>query len=218
VGWSRILDYYRWGLEDSGVDVRAGTPPSSADLAGASEIVLATGSEELLPELPGADRALTASQLMDAGTQRLAGIERLVVVDDGFGWWPGVSAVELGIAAGVGSITILTPSGAFAVGIPPESRIQLLQRLQGAPLRTQSFLVPAAVETEGLAVTHRFTGEREVVPADLVVFVGERRVVRPDTALPDSARVQVIGDAIVPRRVSHAIAEGRAAAEAILGT
>jgi 2,4-dienoyl-CoA reductase (NADPH2) len=28
--------------------------------------------------------------------------------------------------------------------------------------------------------------------------------------------VQVIGDALVPRRVAHAIAEGRAAAEAIL--
>src|SRR5262249_28339410 len=158
VGSGRLLDYYRWGLEDSRVDVRLRAAPAAEALGRADEIVLATGSEEVLPELPGAERALTVSQLLDGGAPRLTYIARLVVVDDGFGWWPGVSAVELAIAAGVGSITILTPSGAFAVGIPAESRIQLLQRLQGAPLRTQSFLVPAAVEAEGLAVTHRFTG------------------------------------------------------------
>jgi 2,4-dienoyl-CoA reductase (NADPH2) len=199
------------------VDVRVPAEPSADDLADAEEIVLATGSEETLPEIPGAERALTVSQLLDAGAPRLADVERLVVVDDGFGWWPGVSAVELGIHAGVRAITMLTPSGAFAVGIPHESRIQLLQRLQGARLQTTSFLAPAAVEAEGLAVTHRFAGDREVVPADLVVFVGERRAVRPNLPSRESARVQAIGDTIVPRRVGHAIAEGRAAAETILG-
>jgi 2,4-dienoyl-CoA reductase-like NADH-dependent reductase (Old Yellow Enzyme family) len=216
VGWARILDFYRWGLADNGVDVRLGTSPSADELAGNDEIVLATGSEEVLPELPGAERALTSSQLIDAGATRLASAGRVVVVDDGFGWWPCVSAVELAIAAGAGEITVLTPSGVFAAGIPAESRIQLLPRLQGARLRTQSFLAPAAVQADGLAVRHRFAAEPELVPADVVVFVGERRPVRPDARLPELARVQAIGDTVVPRRVAHAIAEGRAAAEAIL--
>jgi 2,4-dienoyl-CoA reductase (NADPH2) len=216
VGWGRILDFYRWGVEASNVDVRLGAEPTAADLAAADEIVLATGSEEMLPELPGAERALTASQLIDAGAARLADIQRLVVVDDGFGWWPCVSAVELAVASGVGEIIVLTASGLFAAGIPAESRIQLLPRLEGARLRTQSFLTAAGVEPDGLAVTHRFAGDLELVPADLVVFVGERRALRPDVPLPQSARVQAIGDTVVPRRVAHAVAEGRAAAEAIL--
>jgi hypothetical protein len=40
--------------------------------------------------------------------------------------------------------------------------------------------------------------------------------VEPGVELPSGARVQLIGDAVVPRRVAHAIAEGRAAADAIL--
>jgi len=216
VGWGRLLDFYRWRLDASKVEVRLGSAPSCGDLAGVDEIVLATGSEETLPELPGSARALTTSQLIDAGAPRLADVERLVIVDDGFGWWPGVSAVELAIAAGVAAITVLTPAGLFATGIPAESRIQLMQRLTNAPLRTESFLAPTAVQADGLRAAHRFTGESHVVPADLVVFVGERRSIRVDTPFPDSARVHAIGDTVVPRRVSHAIAEGRAAADRIL--
>jgi hypothetical protein len=35
--------------------------------------------------------------------------------------------------------------------------------------------------------------------------------------VPDAGTVRVIGDALVPRKASHAIAEGRAAAESIAG-
>jgi 2,4-dienoyl-CoA reductase (NADPH2) len=140
----------------------------------------------------------------------------VVVVDDGFGWWPGVSAVELAVHAGAGRVTVLTPSGAFAAGIPPESRIQLLARLRGARLDTRSFLVPVAFDGEGVVARHRLSGEEERVPADAVLVVGERRPVPLGAELPAPATVQAIGDAVVPRRVAHAIAEGRAAAEAIL--
>ena len=50
---------------------------------------------------------------------------------------------------------------------------------------------------------------------DLVVFVGERRPVGLAGPLPASARVQLIGDAVMLRRAAHAIAE-IAAADAIL--
>jgi 2,4-dienoyl-CoA reductase-like NADH-dependent reductase (Old Yellow Enzyme family) len=214
-GWSRILDFYAAMLADGLVEVLLETRASAEDLSGADEIVLASGSEEMLPELPGSERAVTVTELLRRGEAALRDVERLVVVDDGFGWWPGVSAVELAAAAGIRDLAVLTPGGAFATGIPAESRIQLWPRLAGTPLRTVSFLVPLAVEAEGLAVRHRLSGATELVPADLVVFVGERRPVQP-AAVRDGARVQAIGDAVVPRRVAHAIAEGRAAAEAIL--
>jgi 2,4-dienoyl-CoA reductase-like NADH-dependent reductase (Old Yellow Enzyme family) len=215
-GWRRILDFYAAGLERSTVELRLGTRPDADDLAAAGEIVLATGSEEVVPDLPGGERAVTTTELFRRGAAGIQGVDRLVVVDDGFGWWPGVSAVELAIAAGVREIGVVSPSGAFATGIPAESRIQLWPRLAGAQLRMFSFLVPEAVDGEGLAARHRLSGKAEHVPADLVVFVGERRRTRPDE-LPESPRVQAIGDAVVPRRVAHAIAEGRVAAEAILG-
>jgi 2,4-dienoyl-CoA reductase (NADPH2) len=138
-----------------------------------------------------------------------------VVVDDGFGWWPCVSAVEVALEAGA-TVTVLTPSGAFAMGIPAEARTQLQARLGGRRLEARSFVVADAVEDGAVLVRNRYSDAVERVPADLVVFVGERGPVEPGVELPSGARVQLIGDAVVPRRVGHAIAEGRGAADAIL--
>jgi pyruvate/2-oxoglutarate dehydrogenase complex dihydrolipoamide dehydrogenase (E3) component len=135
-----------------------------------------------------------------------------VVVDDGFGWWPGVNAVELALSAG-SRVTFVTPGTAFAGGIPPESRVQLLRRLDG-----QLDVVPlsTAVEVTSDGVTVRRTGGRtDLIAADRVVMVGERRT----RAMPacEAPLVLAIGDAIVPRRAAHAIAEGRAAAARLAG-
>ena len=59
------------------------------------------------------------------------------------------------------------------------------------------------------------SGAAERVLADTVIVVGER-VARDWSALvPGAGTVRVIGDALVPRKASHAIAEGRAAGETI---
>ena len=64
-------------------------------------------------------------------------------------------------------------------------------------------------------LTNTLSGATERVSADTVIVVGER-VARDWKALvPPAGTVRVIGDALVPRKASHAISEGRAAAEAI---
>jgi 2,4-dienoyl-CoA reductase-like NADH-dependent reductase (Old Yellow Enzyme family) len=216
-GWRRLLDFYAAGLDADAVELQLGESAAPRQLRDFDEIVLATGSTEVLPELDGIERVRTAAAALEAGPEALRGAERLVVVDDGFGWWPGVSAVELGIEAGVERITILTPSGSFANGIPAESRFQLLERLPGARLETHAFLQPLSFEAGAITAKHRLTGEPATVEADAVIYVGERRPAATDLDLPAGARVQAIGDCVVPRRAAHAIAEGRAAAEAILG-
>jgi NAD(P)-binding Rossmann-like domain len=204
-GWRRILDFYLAGIDRAVVDVRLGAP--AGDLSGFGEVVLAAGAEESAPALDGAMRS------SDVVAHGVAGAERVVVVDDGFGWWPCVSSVEAALAAGA-EVVVLTPSGSFAAGIPAESRVQLQARLSGARLQARSFLLPVALEGGALVVANRYSGERDRIPADLVVLVGERVPVRLD--VPAAASVQLIGDSVVPRRVAHAVAEGRAAAEAIL--
>ncbi len=137
-----------------------------------------------------------------------------VVVDDGFGWWPSVSAVEVVVEAGVRDITLVTPGTAFATGIPPESRTQLLPRLAGSritirPLHTLLAIADGAVEVGAPGC------DPERIAADAVIVVGERRP-RDWRALVGDASGFAIGDAVVPRRVAHAIAEGREAARTIL--
>ena len=53
------------------------------------------------------------------------------------------------------------------------------------------------------------------IAADAVIVVGERRARDWRSLVPSGPTVRVIGDALVPRRVAHAISEGRAVADAI---
>ncbi len=208
-GWRALLDFYGAALED--VDLRLRTTAGADDLAGFDEVVIAVGSAEVLPRLPGIERALPSSSAIGRG---LSG-RSLLVVDDGFGWWPCASAVELGVRAGFETITVATPGAAFAASLPPEGRAQLLARLRGTPLRVLPFTALDSVGADAAELRSTMSGATESVPADTVVVVGER-VARDWSALvPDAGTVRVIGDALVPRKASHAISEGRAAAEAI---
>jgi 2,4-dienoyl-CoA reductase (NADPH2) len=140
---------------------------------------------------------------------------RLLIVDDGFGWWPCASAVELGVQAGFERITVATPAAAFGGSLPPEGRVQLLARLRGAPLEVRPFTALTALGDRSAVLTHTLSGAAERVSADTVIVVGERVARDWQALVPPAGSVRVIGDALVPRKASHAISEGRAAAEAI---
>jgi 2,4-dienoyl-CoA reductase-like NADH-dependent reductase (Old Yellow Enzyme family) len=207
-GWARLLEFYEHGLAAQGVDVRIGE--AAAGLEAFDAVVWATGSEERAP-FPGAS---ASSAVIAAGPPALAGAEHVVVVDDSFGWWPGCNVVELALGVGVPRVTLLTPGTAFAGVIPAESRVQLLQRLAGAgELHIVPLCAVEGVDAAGVTAVHRASGRSTTIAADRVVVVGERvaRAPRACTA----PLVLGIGDAVVPRRAAHAIAEGRAAAARI---
>jgi len=208
-GWRALLDFYAHALD--GVEVRLGSPVRADDLAGFDEVVLAVGSTDVLPALPGIERALPASAAMG---QRLRG-RSLLVVDDGFGWWPCASAVEVGVEAGFERITVATPGAAFGATLPPEGRVQLLARLRGAPLQVRPFTALDSLDGDSAVLRNTMSGAGERVAADTVIVVGERVARDWRGLVPATGGVRVIGDALVPRKASHAIAEGRAAAEAI---
>jgi NADH:flavin oxidoreductase / NADH oxidase family/Pyridine nucleotide-disulphide oxidoreductase len=210
-GWRALLDFYSHAVER--VELRLGSPVRADDLAGFDEVVLAVGSAEVLPDLPGIERALASSVAI---TTRLSG-RSLLVVDDGFGWWPCASAVELGVQAGFESIIVATPGAAFGGSLPPEGRVQLLARLRGAPLQVRPFTALDSLAEDSAVLRNTMSGTAESVPADTVIVVGERIASDWSALVPGSGTVRVIGDALVPRKASHAIAEGRAAAESIAG-
>ncbi|WP_280436279.1 FAD-dependent oxidoreductase [Nocardia carnea] len=215
-GWPALLRFYQDNLD--GVRTELGHRVSPADLTDFAEVVVATGATE--SETPG---ALTATSVLTDPRQIWPG-HRVVVVDDGFGYWPALGAVEAALTGGAGLVTVLTPAPAIAAGIPAESRVQLLRRLAGRPV---DFVVQAApVEIRGdgpdTGVSYRnvLSGQSRELACDRVVVAGER-VATEWRSFPERlprARVQIIGDALVPRRVSHAVAEGYAAAETIIGS
>jgi len=214
-GWLRMVDFYAAALETQSVEIRLGSEPDTAALAEFDAVVIASGAAEVLPDRAAAGFAQTASAAIAAGAQALGDISHLVVVDDGFAWWPSVSAVELGIAAGARAITLVTPGTTFAASIPGESRIQLMPRLRDIRLSMRPLTSLEQAGAGSVQLRHAPTGEVERLDADAVIVVGERTPRDWRTLLPDGASAIVIGDAIVPRQFAHAIAEGRAAARAL---
>jgi 2,4-dienoyl-CoA reductase-like NADH-dependent reductase (Old Yellow Enzyme family) len=213
-GWRALLDFYEGALGASDdVNVQLGTPVATDDLEDFDSVVIAIGSAEVLPVLPGIERALSSSEAIANGAERFAGRSHLLVVDDGFGWWPCAGAVELGVRAGFETITVATPGASFSASLPPESRVQLLGRLRGTPLEVHPFTALEGVGDTSAALLNVVSGAVNHVPADTVIVVGERRARDWSALVPSDATVRVVGDALVPRRAAHAISEGRAAAE-----
>jgi NADPH-dependent 2,4-dienoyl-CoA reductase/sulfur reductase-like enzyme len=214
-GWARLLAFYASELERHGAEVLLGRRADAEALAPFDEVVVAVGAEEDRPAVPGGEHAWRSCDLLVKGPSALKGVQRLVVVDDGWGWWPCVSAVEVGVAAGVGDITVVSPSNAFAGAIPAESRVQFFGRLGEARLQVLALQRLDAVDAGGVELRGVPGGAASRVEADAVVHVGERRA-RSWTWLGDRPGVQAAGDCLVPRRVQHAVSEGCAAADAIV--
>ncbi|MDT0487161.1 oxidoreductase [Streptomyces doebereineriae] len=214
-GWQKLVAYQRDQLADLGVRVRLGTSVTSAELAEYAQLVLATGAEEMVVPVPGELRTLTSTFFLDQYDDIVPRAPRVAVLDDGFGWWQGISAVESALAAGAREVTVITPGTGFATGLSPENRTQLMNRLTGAPLRIAVMNTVTATTAGELRLRNVMDGHETTLAADILVTVGERRPRRPDFTAADGQTVRAIGDCVVPRRIAHALAEGRAAAEAV---
>ncbi|MFJ9179265.1 FAD-dependent oxidoreductase [Streptomyces sp. NPDC102360] len=211
-GWQKIVDHQRDQLADLGVRVRLGTTPDAAELARFPRVVLATGAREATVPVPGELPTLTSTDFLHRYADVVPDAPRIAVLDDGFGWWQGVSAVESALAAGAREVTVVTPGNGFATGLSPENRTQLMDRLAGTPLRVVVMNTVTATTGDGLRLRHTMDGQESTLAADLLVTVGERRPHRPEFTPADGQSVDAVGDCVVPRRIAHAIAEGRAAA------
>jgi 2,4-dienoyl-CoA reductase-like NADH-dependent reductase (Old Yellow Enzyme family) len=219
-----LLEWYARSLESLGVEVRLGVEvgPNEVAMAGADEVVVATGSrppragfQRALPmvdRLPGADRddVFSIHDVLDGS----AVLGRRVLVLDDLDDWRGLgTAVHL--AEHDHEVTILTAAPVVAQG--------LFQSAADGPLRKRfavaggRSITSACVLGWGLgiaSVRSTVTGETTTVPADALV-IAETPVVDPALAEGLTARglaFHQIGDCVAPRRASVAFLEGRALA------
>ncbi|MFJ1969515.1 FAD-dependent oxidoreductase [Streptomyces sp. NPDC087903] len=214
-GWQKLVDHQRDQLADLGVRMLLGTTATSAELAEYAQIVLATGARETVVPVPGELPTLTSTDFLTRYADLVPGTPRVAVLDDGFGWWQGISAVESALAAGAREVTLITPGNGFATGLSPENRTQLMNRLAGASLRVLALNTVTATTAGTLHLRGVLDGHETRLATDILVTVGERRAHRPDFTATAAQTVRSVGDCVVPRRIAHAVAEGRAAGEAV---
>ncbi|MDX6233104.1 MAG: hypothetical protein QOH68_2108 [Nocardioidaceae bacterium] len=206
-----IVDHLTRELRRLKVDVFLGAEISIADLAGiaeeASSAIIATGSVpvDAPTQFPG---AVTVESVLRGGIGPRDG-GSAVVYDEHEGFWPAFSAVEKLAALGLRT-TFVTPVPAIGARIPHESLAPLLRRLDeaGVTLLPGHRLVPDGAGVRAVAAVG---GESRSLPADVLVWNAGRRVQddlyrlgRHQVTMP----MHVIGDAVSPRRIGHAILEG----------
>ena len=224
--WSLYLDWLRAEVADAGVELRLGTDADPDLILGErpDAVVLATGSE-LRPE------AVPSGPLpvRDADALLVHGVPRPVrdrpweamIVDDEAGFSaPTVAEALVERGWQVEIVSALTSVGA---GIDPTQLPFVLARLDRAGVRLSPNLECLAGEAAGVILRHVYSGERVHRHAvALIVIAGHRRGVTDLRAplleaLPQ-LELHVVGDALSPRTLLDAVAEGaRAGATAAAG-
>ena len=218
--WVRYIGWLRYEAEAAGAELRTGVL-ASADAAIAEDpdvVILATGSE-LRPSaaLPGPVPVIDVDVLLETGVPPVEGRSAVVLDDEGGFLAP--TAAERLVAAGF-AVEIATTHPAVGAEIDPTQQPFVFRRLALADVAMTPHLTGVASHLDGVTLRNIYTERDEWRDGTaLVVMAGYRRGVvdlRDELAtLRPELRAVLVGDALAPRTLLDAVAEGaRAGADA----
>ena len=207
-----ITEYFAHELSRLGVKVHLGEAldAEKVRILNPNVVIIATGSQPAIPDIPGADgsNVLVAQELL-ARQMHFAG-QRFAIVGGGM---LGLETAEYLAVQGNG-VTVLKRYETIGRDIEPLYRSYLLRELKEHGVEILTRVEVEAIHADEVLVRDDTGGER-VVPADRVVLA---RGARPSSELAQAIQDLepiVVGDAVQPRKIVHAIAEGYLAARAI---
>src|SRR6266540_2823832 len=201
-------------LKRLGVEVRLSSPATRETvLADEPDLVVGvTGATPLAPEFPvnGSGTVVTVWDLLGGAVKDVP--TRAAVVDDGGGFWHGVSAAEY-LAERGAAVELITPAPAVALAIPHESVANVHRRLRDNGVRFRPFATVTSVDGSTVSLADSVNGEPSETEADLVVVrtrlqVNDGLLRELDGAGPALA---LVGDCASPRRLTHAVLEANVA-------
>jgi dimethylglycine catabolism A len=221
--WALYLDWLAERLQSSGVEVRFGIDATVDDVLALHPdvVVLATGS---VPRWPGwaanAPTSVIDADDVVADTPRPEGAGNSVLLVDEEGGFVAATAAEALASAGW-SVRIATSFTSVAAEVDPTQIWWVRRRLKQAGIEFTESVTP---EHDGSAWSLIDLESEETRPAghvDLVVLAGPRRSLDElsdglAAAQPDLEVVR-IGDALAPRKLLDAVAEGARAGAAWSG-
>ncbi|HEU0214291.1 MAG TPA: NAD(P)-binding protein, partial [Jiangellaceae bacterium] len=211
--WARYVDWLQDEAEAAGAELRIGVAATArAVLAEAPDaVILATGSE-LRPAAapPGPVPAVDVDVLLESGSPPVQSPSALVLDDEGGFLAP--TAAERLVADGF-TVEIATTHPAVGAEIDPTQQPLVFRRLALAGVVMTPHLTGVSSDAHGVTLRNIYTERderREGV--GLVVMAGYRRAVvdlRDElTALRPKLRLVAAGDAVAPRTLLDAVAEG----------
>ena len=211
--WQLYVDWLRDEAVDAGVEIRLGSPADVAAVLAEQPdaVILATGSRLRDVAPPSGTPVLDVDTLLEQGLPD-GTISRALVLDDEGGFLAPTAAEAL-VAAGC-SVEIATTHTSVGDLIDPTQQPFVLRRLALAGVVQSPNLAWVSAGTgTGIELQHLYTEQVENrTDADLVVVAGRRQ---SETSLRDALRteasglpVTLVGDALAPRTLLDAVAEG----------
>jgi 2,4-dienoyl-CoA reductase-like NADH-dependent reductase (Old Yellow Enzyme family) len=216
--FAKTIDWYRTQLTRLQVRVELGRKVTPAEIAtiDADAVILATGARPAAPQpIAGADNSAiqirTPWQIIAAPP----GNTHLVVIDEG-GGRTALAAADAALDAN--RITVVSTAAAVGELVNPNQRTPLYKRLLGGGAVFRA--AEALVRIEGTAVITRNIYSGDETRIDDVGMLADwrgNRVVDDLNAAIGARGIEhiVIGDALAPRQVHMAIAEGALAARRV---
>lgn len=210
----RLRVHQQRRLAELAVPVRTGrTATGDAVLAeGPDVVVLATGARHRPRRVPGWGRALTVHDVLAGRTWTDATV--LVLDDDG--GWTAASVAET-IAAGGGTVHLVSPAGTPLWGVTEYSRMTAVERLRanGVQLWTAA---GAEIDGSVARITSTLVDTVTTVTGVTDVVALDPPAAQDDLATPltdAGLTVHVVGDAVAPRTLLEAMAEAHALGRAL---
>jgi dimethylglycine catabolism A len=218
--WALYLDWLAEQLKSTGVDVRLGGEAALDDVLALRPdvVVLATGSGPRWPAwAANAPTPMIDADEVVANTPQPEGPGKTVMLVDEEGGFVAATAAEALASAGW-SVRIATSFTSVAAYVDPTQIWWVRRRLKQAGAE---FITSVTPEHDGSAWSLIDLESEETLPAgqvDLVVYAGPRRSVDELsdglTAAQPNLRVVRAGDALAPRTLLDAVAEGARAGAA----
>jgi 2,4-dienoyl-CoA reductase-like NADH-dependent reductase (Old Yellow Enzyme family) len=211
--WALYVDWLRDEARDAGVEIRLGADADAAAVLAErpDAVVVATGSVLRGAAAPvGPVPAVDVDALLEHGAPRAASPRALVLDDEGGFLAP--TAAEVLAAAGF-AVEIASTHTSVGALIDPTQLPFVLRRLAHAGVVQSANLEGLSSDVRGVVLRHVYTEQLERRDdVGLIVVAGHRRGV---TALRDALaaaepelQLLVVGDALAPRTLLDAVAEG----------
>jgi 2,4-dienoyl-CoA reductase-like NADH-dependent reductase (Old Yellow Enzyme family)/thioredoxin reductase len=208
--------YFETQLRQLGVELMLGNEVTAEELIefAPDAVIVATGGRPLVPEVPGVDGPNVVGAL---DVLRGATTSSRVVVVGGLDKHLGPPTIAEFLADQGRQVELVSEQFDFAHGAEDGTRLPLFQRLRTKDVRVSLLHKLCHIDEHALVVTDLFTREdRRIEGASVVLACGlvpDDRLARAlEGHIPD---VQLIGDALAPRRMMHATLEGARTAMAV---
>lgn len=211
-----ITDFIVWQLAQCkklGIDIKYNTEASLEMLkeANPDSIILATGSEPILPPIPGlktSSRVQLAKDILDGKVKPGA---NCVVIGGG---QVGAETAHF-LSQMLRNITVVEMKSAIASDAPIAIQWHLIKSLKERNVNILTDTVVVSINEDAVVVKDAQGIETEL-PADTIILAAGYRAYNPFEAnLKESFKVQVVGDANRARNVLAATTEGYLAGKSV---